>query len=111
MLLSLISALLLIVAGNRGINSLTVERVVVPMKGLHADWNGTTIVQISDIHLGPFNGQSRLNSVIKEVNSVKGDIVVITGDLVDSNVESLKEAVLPLRKLRTQFGSYYITGM
>lgn len=111
MLLSLISALLLIVAGTIGVNSLKVEHVIVPMKGLHSKFNGTTIVQVSDIHLGPFNGRSRLSSVVEEVNRVKGDIVVITGDLVDSTVDALKEAVTPLKRLKTKYGVYYITGM
>lgn len=110
MLLSLISALILVVVGTVGVNSLKVEHVVVPMKGLHTHFNGTTLVQVSDIHLGPFNGKSTLSSVISEVNRVNGDIVVITGDLVDSSVMALKEAVLPLKDLKTKYGSYYITG-
>lgn len=111
MLLSLICALLLIIAGTIGVNSLKVEHVIVPMKGLHSKFNGTTIVQVSDIHLGPFNGRSRLGYVVEEVNRVKGDIVVITGDLVDSTVDALKEAVTPLKRLKTKYGAYYITGM
>ena len=109
-LLSLISALILVVVGTVNINSLDVERVVVPIKGLHSHFNGTTIVQVSDIHLGPFNGKSTLSSVVAEVNRVNGDIVVITGDLVDSSVAALKEAVMPLKQLKTKYGAYYITG-
>lgn len=109
-LLSLISALILVVAGTKIANNLTVEHVTVPVKGLSHKLNGTTIVQISDIHLGPFNGKSRLNSIVDEVNQLQGDIVVITGDLVDSSVNSLREAVLPLKRLKTKHGAYFITG-
>lgn len=111
MLLSLIAALFLIVVGNIGVSSLRVEYVTVPMSGLHPLYNGTTIVQVSDIHLGPFNGRSTLNSVVEQVNRVKGDVVVITGDLVDSSVEALREAVVPLKRLRTKYGVYYVTGV
>lgn len=111
MLLSLVSALFLIVAGAIGVNSLTVEHVTVPVKGLHPRLNGTTIIQVSDIHLGPFNGRSRLSTVVDRINQVKGDMVVITGDLVDASVEALKEAVVPLKKLKAKYGVYYVTGV
>lgn len=111
MLVSLVSALFLIVVGSMGANSLTVEYVTVPVKGLNSHLNGTTIVQVSDVHLGPFNGRSTLSSLVERVNQVEGDIVAITGDLVDSSVEALREAVQPLRKLKSKYGAYYITGI
>lgn len=111
MLLSLVGALILIIAGSFCVTNLAVERVTVPIKGLSSLYDGTTIVQISDIHLGPFNGKSRLNNIVQKVNGLQGDIVVITGDLVDSSVEALKEAVQPLKELQTKYGVYYITGI
>ena len=108
---SLLGALFLIITGYAGVNNLAVEHVTVPIKGLDPQLNGTTVVQISDIHLGPFNGKSKLSSVVEVVNQVHGDIVVITGDLVDSSVEALQEAVLPLKRLRAKHGVYFITGV
>lgn len=110
-ILSLISALIIIIIGTMCVNNLTVERVVVPVKGLHPTLNGTTIVQISDLHLGPFNGKSTLTSIVEKINKLKSDIVVITGDLVDSSVEALHGAVKPLKNLKAKYGVYYITGM
>lgn len=109
-LLSLISALILILGGTLVVNNLVIEHVTVPIKGLNLQMNGTTIVQISDIHLGPFNGRSTLYSVVKKVNSLNGDIVVITGDLVDSSVKALKNSVIPLKLLKAKYGVYFITG-
>ena len=111
MLLSLIIGLFLIMTGTIGVNSLRVEHVTVPIEGLNSQLNGTTVVQVSDIHLGPFNGKSRLSVIIDKVNNLNADVVVITGDLVDSSVDALKEAVMPLRKLKAKYGVYYITGM
>lgn len=109
-LLSLIGALLLIVTGSYFVRSLAIERVTVPIKGLNPHLNGTTIVQVSDIHLGAFNGKSRLEGIVQLVNSLHGDIVVITGDLVDGTVFSLKDAVTPLGHLHAKHGAYFITG-
>ena len=109
-LFSLMGAMILIAAGSAYANNLTVEHVTVPIKGLRSQFSGTTIVQISDIHLGPANGRSRLVGIVQKVNSLRADIVVITGDLVDSSVHYLEDAVQPLKDLQTKHGSYYITG-
>ena len=110
-LLSLVIAMILTISGTICANNLIIERVVVPIKGLDLHLNGTTIVQVSDVHLGPFNGRLKLTSIIQKVNKLQGDIVVITGDLVDSSVDSLWEAVMPLKKIQSKYGVYYITGM
>ena len=109
-LLALIFALFLATIGVVGITRLTIERIQVPIKGLPQTLNGTTIVQISDIHLGPFIGRTRLKGILKLVNQLEGDIVVITGDLVDASVASLKETVKPLATIKSRHGVFYITG-
>ena len=109
-LLALVFALLLTTFGLVGISRLAVERVHIPVKGLPRQLNGTTVVQISDIHLGPFIGRTRLDSIVEKVNELKGDIVVITGDLVDARVVDLKEVVGPLAHIKSKHGAFYITG-
>ena len=110
-LLALVFALLLTTFGLVGISRLAVERVRIPIRGLHHHLNGTTIVQISDIHLGPFIGQTRLSTIVDKVNELKGDIVVITGDLVDARVVDLNEVVKPLAGIKSRHGAFYITGI
>ena len=46
------------------------------------------IVQLSDIHVGSQFREDVFQTVIKEVNSLKPDSVIITGDLTN---EGLKE--------------------
>lgn len=110
-LIALICALALTIAGIVGISSLATKRVTIPIKGLHRQLNGTTIVQISDIHLGAFVGKLRLNNIVKLVNQLEGDIVVITGDLVDASVADLNEVVNPLADIKSKHGVFYITGI
>ncbi len=38
------------------------------------------------------------------------DMIVLVGDLVDSSVENLKEAVQPLSKLSAPKGKFFVTG-
>ena len=109
-LLSLFCAIILIFSGVVGLSRFTIEEVTIPVKGLSLRLNGTTIIQLSDIHLGPFSGRTELSRIVERVNQLNGDIVVITGDLVDAPVAALREAVRPLATLRSKHGVFYTTG-
>ena len=85
--------------------------VTVPLARLPRSLDGTRIVQLSDIHLGPMIGQAALDRVVNMVSVIKPDITVITGDLVDSTVANLKQAILPLKNLRSKYGSFFVTGI
>ncbi|KAJ7381534.1 hypothetical protein OS493_040644 [Desmophyllum pertusum] len=88
----------------------TIVGVTVPLAKLPRSLDGTTIVQLSDIHLGPMVGSADLDRVVNTVSVMKPDIIVITGDLVDSTVANLKQAILPLKKLKSKYGSFFVTG-
>ena len=110
MLLSLIGAFVLIYAGSVGASTLKVEKIEIPVKGLDPRLKGTTIVHLSDLHLGPFNGRTALKNLLAEVNKLDANLVVITGDLVDSTVAAMKEIVKPLTSIKSRHGVYYCTG-
>lgn len=88
----------------------TIVGVTVPLARLPRSLDGTRIVQLSDIHLGPMIGQAALDRVVNMVSVIKPDIIVITGDLVDSTVANLKQAILPLKNLKSKYGSFFVTG-
>ena len=83
---------------------------MIPVKGLNPRLNGTTLVQMSDLHLGPYSGRSALQRVLSEVNALEADLVVITGDLVDGSVASLRGAVEPLKGIHSRHGVFFCTG-
>ena len=89
----------------------TIVGLTVPLAKLPRSLDGTRIVQLSDIHLGPMIGQAALDRVVNMVSVIKPDIIVITGDLVDSTVANLKQAILPLKNLRSKYGSFFVTGI
>ena len=109
-LFSLFCGILLSFFGLVGVNNLQIEPVTIPIKALHPSLNGTTIAQLSDIHLGPFIGRSRLKRIVDITNSLGADIVVITGDLADSPLDVMKKGVEPLKDLKTKYGTYFCTG-
>ena len=87
-----------------------IVHVDVPIAGLPAALHGFTIVQLSDIHVGPTIGERYLRGIVEAVNRLDADMVAITGDLVDGSVESLGRHVAPLRDLRSRHGSFFVTG-
>lgn len=84
--------------------------VEVPLPGLPPALEGFTIAQISDVHVGPTIRRDFLNGIVQTVNSLKVDLVAITGDLVDGSVEQLAAQVEPLSQLRARHGAYFVTG-
>ncbi|MGL1932682.1 MAG: metallophosphoesterase [Desulfotalea sp.] len=68
------------------------------------------IVQLSDLHIGSILDGEWLKKIVLEVNTLKPDIVVITGDLVDGSVSSLSLDVACLADLKARHGIYMVTG-
>jgi predicted MPP superfamily phosphohydrolase len=87
-----------------------VKRVRVPMANWPAAWEGMTVVQLTDVHVGHSLGRDFLDDLVAQVNALEPDIVAITGDLVDGSVEYLGEAVAALGNLQARHGVYFVTG-
>ena len=70
------------------------------------------IVQLSDIHVGSQFQESKFNQVLQEVNEIKPDVVLITGDLTNeglkSEYEECKKILLKLtcKKIITISGNH-----
>ena len=89
---------------------LQVKRVSVPLSRLPASLDGTTIVQLTDVHIGPMRGRRFLDRVVDATNALRPDVVAITGDLVDGSVAKLADDVAPLGRLEARHGVYFVTG-
>ena len=87
-----------------------VVRVDVPLANLPPALEGFTIVQLSDIHIGPTIKREYVRAIVERVNRLDADLVAITGDVVDGGVEALREHAAPLGGLRSRHGSYVVTG-
>ena len=87
-----------------------VKRVDIPVAGLPAAFDGFTIAQLSDVHVGPTIKRPYVQALVDRVNTLGADLVAITGDLVDGNVPALARHVAPLAGLRSRHGSFFVTG-
>jgi predicted MPP superfamily phosphohydrolase len=94
-------------------NARRTARVVdvdVPIRELPRELHGFTIVQISDIHVGPTIRHGYLDRIVDRVNALQADVIAVTGDLVDGSVQELRAHTAPLSKLSARHGSYFVTG-
>jgi hypothetical protein len=68
------------------------------------------IVQVSDIHLGGWTRKAKLDEAVKEINSLKPDLIVFTGDMFTFSTSEGKDFMDILRKLHSPLGIMAILG-
>ena len=84
--------------------------VEVPIDGLPDALHGFTIVQISDVHVGPTIKRGYLEAIVREINRLDADLVAVTGDLVDGSVQALAGDVAPIAGIASRHGTFFVTG-
>ena len=82
----------------------------VSLKGLPEAFKDFKIVQISDLHLGQMMTKKTLEQIVGQVNSLKPDLIAITGDLTDGPTGKLLSEADPLKNLKAEKGIYFVTG-
>ena len=88
-----------------------VENVKVPIDGLPNIFKGLRIVQISDAHLGSFvNTPKPVIDALKTINDLKPDLILFTGDLVNSKANEAEKWIDAFSQLKAPMGKYSIMG-
>jgi uncharacterized protein len=87
-----------------------VVEIDIPVAHLPKPLHGFSIVQISDVHVGPTIKRGFVEAIVARVNALKADLIAITGDLVDGSVQQLAPHTAPLGNLSARHGAYFVTG-
>lgn len=106
-LVALLSTLVGLFNARRRARVVTIE---VPIDDLPAALEGFTIVQISDIHVGPTIKARYVDAIVDAVNRLKPDLIAVTGDVVDGSVSQLTRHTQPLSRLTARHGAFLVTG-
>jgi len=88
-------------------STLTLEEKHIKIKNLQKEY---TLVQLSDIHIGGLIDAHYIQNVVKRVNALHPDLVVITGDLVDIDIHKAAHALQALQNLQSKYGTFFIVG-
>jgi predicted MPP superfamily phosphohydrolase len=71
---------------------------------------GFRIVQLSDIHIGPFMPEEEIRKYVAIANSLRADLAVLTGDYVTFDPTTQQAVVNSLSGLKARFGVYGCLG-
>ncbi|MGQ9619162.1 MAG: metallophosphoesterase, partial [Candidatus Aminicenantia bacterium] len=87
-----------------------IKELKLKYKNLPFFLNGFRIVQLSDVHLGIMTGNSWIEKLVQRVNSLNPDLILITGDLIDSDINKINGIVDALKRLKAKYGVFAVTG-
>jgi hypothetical protein len=76
-------------------NNLKTEHVNLNFPNLPPSFHGFRIIQISDLHASFWVGRDYLMEVVREINKLKKDLVVITGDIITGSVNNFWKRWMP----------------
>ena len=82
-----------------------IERITLKYPGYN---DSITILHLSDIHLGAIHQKGSVNKIVKEINELDPDIVVITGDMADGSLKVERNWLMPFNDLAIPI--LYVTG-
>lgn len=90
---------------------LDVKYVEIPVENLPAAFDGYRIIQISDLHTGTYgNDTTFVSQFVDRINSLDGDVIMFTGDIVNRHSEELIPFIAPLSRLDAPDGVISILG-
>ena len=94
-----------------GKNKFEVNRIEYLSDKLPASFEGYRIAQLSDIHIGNWEGdRESIARMVEITNALHPDVIVVTGDLVHSVASELDGYEDILSKLQAKDGVYSILG-
>lgn len=94
-----------------GWKKIEVTRVTINSEKIPDSFRGYKIVQLSDFHIGTYaSAPGCVDRIVDRVNSLNPDLIVFTGDLVNSSSNEIKEFSHVLARLHAKDGVYSVLG-
>lgn len=95
---------------TKGKYNFKIKNLALKFKELPARFNGFRVVQISDIHSGSFDSAKDVAKGVELINELKPDVVLFTGDLVNSNKDEIDPYIEIFSKIDAKYGMYAVLG-
>ena len=109
--LAVVSIVMIIYGSFIGRTQFDVKEVTYSSSKLPSSFDGYRIVQLSDIHIGSWQGNaSAIQNLVNLVNEQHPDLIVFTGDLVNHRAIELNDFQHILAGLKAKDGVYSILG-
>lgn len=95
---------------TRGKYRYTVNKVALNFAALPQAFHGFKVVQISDIHAGSFDDPDEVAKGVAMINAQEPDLIVFTGDLVNSDKNEVDPYIDIFKKLTAKHGKFAVLG-
>ncbi len=95
---------------TRGGHYYKVHKETLYFNDLPEAFDGFTITQLSDIHSGSFTSEKGVEKGISMVNDQNSDLILFTGDLVNSKATEMDRWISSFAKLKAPYGKYSVLG-
>ena len=89
---------------------LQVRQFQIPIANLPAELEGFSIAHVSDIHSGLFVGPERLKNISDATNDLKADMVAVTGDIINRDMDEFPAALACIQRMESPYGTYLCEG-
>lgn len=88
----------------------TVRRKTIHFPDLPEAFDGFVLAQISDVHAGSFDDPGAVRKGLQLLQAQQADLVVFTGDLVNSYASEIEPYLEDFKQLSAPFGKYAVLG-
>ncbi|HZZ42049.1 MAG TPA: metallophosphoesterase [Tepidisphaeraceae bacterium] len=92
------------------LNDLRVREFTIPLPSLPPNLDGLTIAHVSDTHVGRFTYGQKLKNISDITNSLRCDLVLLTGDLIDYSLHDLPDAIEMVKRMDPRSGLFLCQG-
>jgi uncharacterized protein len=90
--------------------TLTLSEGEVRLAGLTPDWDGTRILFLSDLHVGPFLDAEALQRCLARLVGLRPDLILLGGDLATARLAELPPSLPALGTLEAPLGVFSVLG-
>jgi len=93
---------------------LVTKEITIANQNIPNDFDGLKVVHFSDLHYKRIITKKRITKIINEINLINPDIVIFTGDLIDSYSDITENDIAYLIEIlgniNSEYGKYAVLG-
>ncbi len=87
-----------------------IKEMTIPFKDLPPELDGLKIAQVSDMHIDSNWKLRQFSGIVDEINAVKPDLVLVTGDLIDPGIACATGLAELTGKIKSRLGLFGSLG-
>jgi uncharacterized protein len=105
-------SVIIIIAGFINTRNIKINYTETEISRKSSKMNELNLVLVGDFHLTLMNNGKLLDKIVEKINSLNADIVLMTGDILDDNINILRRRNIGegLTKIKSKYGIFVSNG-